>query len=365
MTNEPVSPTDRAVSDEAVRGMVAALEPEWTVESVERSSHGTDFVATLDVRTPEGPRTVVLKATTADFVDPPIARSEPRLFELVGRETTIPVPDVYGYCDHHSELPAPLYLAEHVDGVNLENDPGSLSPTARQRVVRDAGRNLAELHELGPLPAVGSVGVADGELTVLDTDDHPRADDFRDRLLEDAERTLDVLTDGGYFPDLADDPERFVDLVQPVREHLREVIPDLPEPDPPTYNHWDYRYGNLLLDPETGETRAVLDWANLSAAEPAYNLAKVEFHLLKPVRDDPERTAELRERFRSAYTEGRDGWTFDEPTLERMATYRLTDRLDAMACLPLWYEDATPAERDERAAEHRIFLAERVPGADA
>jgi len=362
MANDPVSPTDREVSDEAVRGMVAAIEPEWAVESIERSPHGTDFVATLDVRTPDDRRTVVLKATTADLVDPPIARSEPRLFELVGRETAIPVPDVFGYRDAHEEFPAPFYLAEHVEGTNLEDDPGSLPPVARERVVRDAGRNLAELHELGPLPAVGSVGVADGELTVLDTDDHPRADDFRERLLDDAEGTLDRLTDGGYFPDLADDPERFADLVPAVREHLRDVIPDLPEPASPTYNHWDYRYGNLLLDPETGETKAVLDWANLSAAEPAYNLAKVEFSLLKPVRDDLERVATLRETFRSAYTEGREGWTFDEPTPERMAAYRLTDRLDAMACLPLWYEDATPAERDERAAEHRAFLAERVPG---
>ena len=364
MTDDPVSPADRAVSDEAVRGMVAAVEPDWTVESIERSPYGTDFVATLDVRTPDGQRTVVLKATTADLVDPPIARAEPRLFELVGRETSIPVPEVFGYRDAHEEYPAPFSLVEHVDGVNLEDDPESLSPTARERVVRDAGRNLAELHELGPLPAVGSVGVADGELTVLDTDDHPRAEDFRERLLEDYEGTLDRLTEGGYFPDLADDPERFADLVPPVREHLREAIPALPEPDPPTYNHWDYRYGNLLLDPESGETTAVLDWANLSAADPAYNLAKVEFHLLKPVRDDPERTAELRETFRSAYTRGREDWAFDEATLERMATYRLTDRLDAMACLPLWYEDATPAQRDERAAEHRAFLAERVPGVD-
>ncbi|WP_436928395.1 phosphotransferase family protein [Halosimplex halobium] len=364
MVPDSVSPTDREVSDEAVRGMVAAIRPEWTVESVERSPHGTDFVATLDVGTPGGPRAVVLKATTADLVDPPVARAEPRLFELAGRETTIPVPRVYGYCDAHGEFPAPFYLAEHVEGANLEDDPGRLDPAARERVVREAGRNLAELHELGPLPAVGTVGVQDGELTVLDTDDHPRAEDFRERLLEDYEGTLDRLTEGGYFPDLADDPERFADLVEPVREHLRDVIPDLSEPDPPTYNHWDYRYGNLLLDPERGETKAVLDWANLSAAEPAYNLAKVEFHLLKPVRDDEVRTAELRETFRSAYAGGREEWRFDEATLERMAVYRLVDRLDAMACLPLWYEDATPAGRDERAAEHRAFLAERVPGVD-
>lgn len=41
-----------------------------------------------------------------------------------------------------------------------------------------------------------------------------------------------------------------------------------------------------------------------------------------------------------------------------MHVYRLTARLDAMACLPLWYQDATPEERDERAAEHRAFVAQ-------
>ena len=39
-----------------------------------------------------------------------------------------------------------------------------------------------------------------------------------------------------------------------------------------------------------------------------------------------------------------------------MRLYRLPDRLNAIACLPLWYQDATPEERDERAAEHRAFM---------
>jgi len=97
------------VSDAAARDMVETIEPGWTVESVDRSAHGTDFVATLGVRSLDGPRTVVLKATTADFVPPEIARSEPRLLERVGRATAIPVPEVFGYCDRHGEHPAPFY----------------------------------------------------------------------------------------------------------------------------------------------------------------------------------------------------------------------------------------------------------------
>ncbi|MWG33282.1 phosphotransferase [Halomarina oriensis] len=338
--------------------MVGELEPTWTVESIERSEHGTDFVGLLTVDTGDERRRVVLKATTAGLVDPAVARSEPRLLDLVDRETAIPVPSVVGYRDDHGTYPAPFTLMEYVDGENLENRAGSLAPAARDRIVRDAGANLARLHALGPLPAYGRVGVEDGELTVLDTDDHSHREDFREKLLADTEETLDSLTDGGFFPELADDPERFADLVPDARAFVREAVPALPEADPPTYNHWDYRYGNLLVDPETGETRAVLDWANLSAADPAYNLAKVETRLLSPEDDGETRTADLRETFRSAYRRERPSWTFDDATLERMALYRLTDRLDAMACLPLWYQDASPKERDDVAADHRAFVHE-------
>lgn len=347
-----------AVSDEAVRGMVRHLEPSWTVETVDRSAHGTDFVAVLNVHTLSGVRTTVLKATVAPWVSPETARAEPRLLSLVERKTTIPVPTVFGYCDEHGEYPAPFYLMSHVDGENYEDRPGDLPTHARERVLRESGRNLAELHSLGPLSGVGRIGVRDGEVTVLDTDEYPRYDAFHDWFLASYEKTLNSLENGGYFPDLADDPTRFADLVPGVREYLRETVSDLPTPDPPTYCHNDYRYGNLLIDPETGETRAVLDWGLVTAAAPAYNIASAESLLLTPDADDAARTAELRRTLRSAYTETREGWSFDGTVRERMCVYRLACRLDAMACLPLWYRDASPPERDARAAEHRAFVAD-------
>lgn len=349
---------ESTVDDEAVRGMVAALRPDWTVEAVERSEYGTDFVAVLDVRTPDGAREVVLKATTAGWMAPEIARAEPRLLELVGSETGVPVPTVYGYRDSHPTHPAPFYLMERVDGENYEGRPEAIPAAARERVVAEAGRNLADLHEVGRLPAIGSVGVRDGDLAVLDTEAHPRYEDGREWLLDGQREALDALEDGGWFPEMADDRERFADLVPALREHLEAEIPALPGPDPPRYCHWDYRYGNLLVDPETGETRAVLDWANLRAADPAYNLAKAEAHLFDPTVEDGGRVAALRDRFRTAYAAGRDGWTFDDATRERIDTYLLTCRIDAMACLPLWHEDATPAERDEREHQHRAYVAE-------
>lgn len=347
-----------SVPDESIREMVKVIEPEWHVDTIDRADHGTDLVATLHVSAPGGPSTAVLKARTTDLVDPVVARAEPRFLEMVHEKTSIPVPTIYGYTDDHPDLPAPFLLMSHVEGTNLEGRSEVLGCEARRTVFREAAENLAELHELGPLDHHGTVGVEAGELTVLDSDAHPRYDDFRDKVLADVDDTLDSLTCGGFFPSLADDPERFADLVPPLRAYLHEVIPDMAEPDPPTYNFWDYRYGNLLLDPDTGELQAALDWANLGSADPAYNLAKVEANLLTPERDGDARTASLRSLFRTTYRASRDDWTFDEATRDRMEIYRLTDRIDDMACLPLWYQDASPEKRDERAAEHRAFVSQ-------
>jgi aminoglycoside phosphotransferase (APT) family kinase protein len=356
------------VDDEDVAAMVRACRPDWHVREFQRSEFGTDFVAfvtcaiSTDASGSDGAerhasREAVLKATTAGFVDPQVARAEPRLFELLGRETTIPVPEVYGFVDQHDEYPAPFYLLERVDGVNVEGNPDRLTAAARERVVREAGENLAALHALGTLPRVGGVGVTDGDLAVIDGE-HGPVDDLREWVRAGVEQALAALEDGTYFPDLAADPQRFADLVPALRAELDDRLDALSEPAAPRYCHWDYRYGNLLVDPETGETRAVLDWANLTAAEPAYNLAKVEAHLFDAHADGPERAAALRETFRDAYASERDGWAFTGAVETRMETYQLTARLDAMACLPLWLQDATPAEKDEREAQHRAFLAE-------
>lgn len=361
----------------AVAGMVDACTG-WTVSGYDRVPEGTDFVAVVDCATPDGTRTAVLKATTAGFVDPEIARSEPRLYRLVDRETSVPVPEVYGFVDHHDTYPAPFYLLEHVDGENLEGRAETLDPAARERVVREAGANLAALHELGTLPRVGSVGVdadgtdavrpgprcaADGPLRgdlAVHDGEHGPVEGFREWLHAGVEKTCDALAGGTYFPELADEPDRFADLAEPLRTELHARIDALSDPESPRLCHWDYRYGNLLVDTDTGETLAVLDWANLLAAEPAYNLAKVESHLFdrRTETDERERTTALREAFRNAYERGRDGWTFTDDVATRIDTYLLSCRMEAMACLPLWHEDATAEERARREHEHRAFVGE-------
>ncbi len=353
----------RTITDEDVRGMVRELEPSWQVDSVTHEEQGTDFVATLEVTTPEGQKQVVLKAVTSEHMPSAAGRAEPRFLEFAASKTSIPVPTVFGCCDDHPAYPTPFFVLSYVEGENYENQGHTLQSDVRERILSQAGTHLAELHELGPLSEIGRLGYIDGEIQPIESGQQrqnstaQRSNAMLDRFLANGEHTLDALLDGGYFPELADDPERFADLVPPLREYLRKAIPELPNPDPPTYCHGDYRYGNLLVDPDSGEIRAVIDWGQITALEPAHNLAYAESMLLSPERDGERRTEELRETFRTAYTEERDDWAFDTARRQRMEVYRLLYRLDAMACLPLWHQDATPDERDQREQEHRAFVA--------
>lgn len=350
---------DASVADADIREMVEIIKPTWQVEQIDRSEHGTDFVAILWVETPDEQRKVVLKAITSNHMPPAAGRAEPRFLELAAEETSIPVPTVFGYRDDHPTFPTPFYLMAYVNGENYEGREEELTPDPRERIVRDAGRNLAELHEQGPIDGVGRIGYVDGNLQVIDPEKREwGSDEMFDMLLDNAMETLDSFETGGYFPDLAETPDRFADLISPLQEYLTETVPALPEPDPATYCHNDYRYGNLLVDPETGQTKAVIDWGNISAMEPAHNLAYVEAMLVSPEQDGEARAAALREAFRTAYASARDDWTFDSARTERIRVYRLLYRLDAMACLPLWHQDATPEEKDEREREHREFVQE-------
>ena len=66
---------------------------------------------------------------------------------------------------------------------------------SRERVVREAGANLADLHGIGTLPRVGSVGVADGDLAVLDAVYAP----IETRLLREAAAAGATTVDGAWM----------------------------------------------------------------------------------------------------------------------------------------------------------------------
>ncbi|GAA0449263.1 hypothetical protein GCM10008985_00790 [Halococcus dombrowskii] len=353
------------ISDGMLVEMVRYLRPAWSPRDIDRIAEGVNSTVAFDVDTPMGERSIVLKASTSSH---PLAadrsKAEPRVLSLLRRETTVPVPTVFDTCDDHETYPAPYFLMEYVDGRTIDHaDAPDLPFDVRETIFSEAGRNLAELHTLDSFDEIGDIVGTNGGISVLDTSDSPSYDVFHDWLLDSYEETLDqLLEDGGYFPELATDPNRFDNLVPDIRSYLKETISNLSAPKPPTYCHKDYRYGNLVVAPESGEARAVLDWANLMSAPPAFNLAIAESKLLKPdLNTDASasagRAGGLRRALWDAYESVRDEWSFDAATRERIRLYRLVFRLDQMACLPLFARtDPTLDDRAARATEHRAFV---------
>ena len=328
-----------------VERMIGAVTPGWTVERVRPAAEGSASVVFVTAGTPEGTREVVVKAFTEGIVPDHVARSEPRVLDLVAAETAIPVPEVVGFVDDAPGLPTPYFVADRLPNRSGAGRFRDLSADALERVLAAAGRNLAALHDARSFDRFGRVGVEDGELAVVEGS-YGRRERWTDWLLADAEDTLDGIAGGP-----------FDDLVEPLRGAVRDRLAAVDGPESGSFVHWDYRLGNLLVDPATGETTGVLDWADLLAGDPVYNLVAVEDHNVNWQTRDVVLRRRLRDRLLGAYESRRRGGRPDD-FRERKRAYHLCHRLNAMACFPDWYDDADPAVRDEREADHRAFVRE-------
>lgn len=352
-------------SEPTVRRMVREIRPEWTIREATAADEGTDAVYFVTADTPDGPRECVLKA--CEFLDPEEFRPEPHLMALLERRTSIPVPGVVGAVDsaasptprsdggetagaNRDDLPAPFFLMERCDGEVCEGDARDLPLEAIERIARDAGRNLGELHELGDFEAFGPVRLARdadrdrGGIAVDDghtlTTAETATDSWRARV--------ENLTE--FFFDNLDD--RFADLEADVRALTDARLDALDREFAPVFGHDDYRLGNLLVDPETGETKTVLDRGNANTLEAHYNLVLTEQYLSGWAPHDDSRRERVRAALREGYAET-NRLEEDAAFERRREPYLGATRLFPMACFSLWYDDASDAEQDGAAEEHR------------
>ncbi len=338
-----------------IRGMVRTIEPAWSVLDAQVPVHGTDAVCYVTARTGDGPRELVLKARHS--VDPPSFRPEPYLLDAIDRRTAIPVPGVVGAVDdadgvpaHRDDLPTPFFLMECCSGHTYLDEVDGVPTRVRERIAREAGRHLGQIHDLGSFDGFGEVRLrrdAGGgrglvgpgyALTVEDgaNDDWPAQ--FRG-LAE-------------YF--LARIGDRFADLEPAIREYLDEHRHEVPGDVAPALTHNDYRFWNLLVDRDTGETSAVLDFGNEFTAHGEYNLVGAIDRLGGWAPLGSDRRERVREAITERYAETTD---FDRRGFaEYRDLYRLATRLPAL----VWFEDwtaATPGlDADEMADRHREFV---------
>lgn len=342
--------TDSLHSLDEIRRLVAAMIDGWTVTDARAAEEGTDAIYFVTAETPAGTREAVLKV--CEFVSPEAFRPEPRLLELMNHRTSIPVPSVLAVLDDHDELPSPAFLMECYRGEVV--DRTDLGRDALSRVAREAGRNLGEIHAVGTFDEFGTVRLArdadrpasvalpNGEgLAVGD----PR-ESWRARLADVASGSIDDLH------------ERFADLEGPLRDAIEPRIAALPDVEP-VMIHGDYRLGNLLVDPETGVTRAVLDWGNHHTGHAETDLASTEQYLCGWALPDADRRRFVRERLYAGYAETND-LDRDEGFCERRETYLLVVRCFPLVWFDLWYADADENERYRIAERHREAIDARL-----
>lgn len=358
----------RALAKETVQGMVHTLRPSWTVERIQPIESGTDAVYYIIAETNNEPVKSVIKACTAipsaDF------RPEPYICRLLNQQTTIPVPRIFGSMDNHEEYPSPFYLMERCDGrcaATIERTPDQVT-----QIARTAGRNIGEYHTVGEFHRFGRLrldcdvahsrmgATVDGRgLAVADAATGNRPEPDTSLWQEYSTSSWRAWFESLYLYWMKNLDERFTDLRPEIEAFVESRIDTLDRSFNAVLSHIDYKYRNILIQPETGETTAVLDWGHSTAMEPYYDLVVTEHHLSRWA---PRRSSDRR-RVRTALEEGYSQTNTlerDSEFEERRELYLLQSYLQPLAWFSEWLADTPEAERIEAEKTYRQFVATMV-----
>lgn len=348
---------DDPLSGPELSEAVSATCPDWRLVDAEQMPEGSDIVYGVAVTTPDreeseskATREAVLKCfRTSEALS---VRTHERflvevdLLELVGRETDLPVPELFGVCESHDAFPIPAFLMERRPGEPVSDITASADELVADRVLRESGRYLARIHDLRSFDTFGDLVTAENGHSDA-TRDAPVVDDGRakwvDRLRDIVEHPLDELDD-----------TRFADLEPGLRDYAEDGLAAIDFDAEPVLLHGDYRPGNLLADPETGDLTAVLDWGASQAGDFRYELAWVvrEFSKQAPL-DSPVRRR-VRETLFDAY-EAERGVTFDRDGAfeRRQRFYQSVTWVCELQWFDYWWADADESVREARAEQLR------------
>lgn len=167
----------------------------------------------------------------------------------------VPVPACIGHEQDDEVTGAPFYVMEYVDGVVLRDATAArqLSPSTRTTVGEDLIDVLVALHATD----VDRVGL--GDLA--------RREGYIERQLRRWHRQLEEAR------------TRELPLLDEVHDRLAATVP---EQGPAGIVHGDYRLDNLIVDPDTGRIRAVLDWELTTLGEPLADLGLLLVYWAQP-----------------------------------------------------------------------------------
>ncbi|WP_135853540.1 phosphotransferase family protein [Halorussus salinus] len=259
-------PEAREIPDATLREVVRSVEPEWELREAAPAERGFCSVYRLSVADDEESRELYLKASPDGQTWG--LPTEARLQAVLRENTSIPVPEVLGVTDDHDERPTPYYLMRALPGEEVAYERvARLDDDALGRLARETGEYVAQLHAVPAVERFGHVRHDGPELT----DEPPGGDpatltvgDPRDEwptyLREYASRELDRHADS-----------RFADLTPELERWVESRIDALDGPFDAVLGRNDHGLHNLLLDPETGDITAMVDWGYTLAVPAAFD----------------------------------------------------------------------------------------------
>lgn len=321
-------PEAREIPDSTVEEMVRSAEPARELRKAIPAERGFCSVYRVVVTVPgdETTRELYLKAS-------PDGRAwsvpmEARIQAVLEAHTSIPVPHVIGVVDDHEALPTPFYLMSALPGEEVAYEGVCrLTDGALRRLSRETGEYLGELHSVPAVDSFGHVrhdgpelagGQPSGDPANL-TVGEPR-EAWPAYLRERVDRELDRHADS-----------RFSDLLPELHRWFEAGTRDLEGPFEPVLGRNDHGLHNLLVDPETGEITAMLDWGYTLAVPASFDFEFAVYlfggAFLAGLPDASDRRPLVREAMLSGYrttAPGRaEAVSTPEPLYELLAMVRI------------------------------------------
>ncbi len=176
-------------------------------------------------------------------------------------DTPVPVPRMVGLCQDSAVNGRDFYVMEHVPGVVVRDIEvaKTLEPAVRQKMSETLIDTLCALHRVD----IDAVGL--GDLA--------RRNGYIERQLK------------RWTLQWEQSKTRELPVIDDVAEQLKQRMP---EPNPTTIAHGDYRLSNCMMNQSTGAVAAVLDWELCTLGEPIADLGQLLGYWYDPANADDD-----------------------------------------------------------------------------
>ncbi|KAB1192275.1 phosphotransferase [Haloferax sp. MBLA0076] len=319
-------PEAREVSEQTIADIVHSALPGWRLRTADPAERGFSSVYRVVVERDGSERELYLKSSP-DGQTWGIP-TEARIQAVLTAHTSIPVPEVLSVTDDHESHPTPYFLMRSVPGAEVPYERvGRFDDDVLQRLAREVGAYLGELHAVPAVDRFGHVRSDGPELACGRPSGDPETLTVRNPR-EDWPRYLRERVDG----ELDRHAEsRFSDLTPELAQWFDARIENLDGPFEPVLGRNDHGLHNLLVDPDTGEVTAMLDWAYTLAVPAAFDFEFAVYlfsgAFLAGLPDVTDRRAMVREAMHAGYRttapERAEAVSTHEPVYEMLAMVRV------------------------------------------